>query len=123
MHDVDVVVIPLPMAFPNLIANELFQELGAKVVRKGPKIITVEVEGKHVDIYSATEQDWGINMLRWTGSAQHNIMLCIKAKTLGMRLAVSRGLERDGRVIASRTEEEIFEALGMPWVPPEEREP
>lgn len=122
VHDVDIVVIPLPLAFPNILVNELAQELGAKIIRSGPKILTVTVDGKQVDIYSASEQDWGIQLLRWTGSKDHNIKLCNRALSMGMRLAVSRGLEKDGKVIASRTEEEIFAALKMPYIPPEERE-
>jgi DNA polymerase/3'-5' exonuclease PolX len=39
-----------------------------------------------------------------------------------MKLAVSHGLEKDGKVIASRTEEDIFKALGLPWIEPTERE-
>ena len=121
VHDVDIVVIPIPMAFPNVIANELIRELGAKIIRSGPKILTVTFDGKQVDLYSASDQDWGINLLRWTGSKEHNVKLCNRALSMGMRLAVSRGLEKDGKVIAARTEEEIFAALKMPYIPPEER--
>jgi hypothetical protein len=40
----------------------------------------------------------------------------------GRQRQPSRGLEKDGKVIAARTEEEIFAALKMPYIPPEERE-
>jgi len=37
-------------------------------------------------------------------------------------LSAKQGVIKDGQVIASRTEEEIFKALDMNYVPPEDRE-
>lgn len=122
VHDVDVVLIPHALAFPAMIANKIRDELGGGVIKSGPKMLQMIVLGRQVDLYAATEETWGVNLLRWTGSKEHNIKLCTRARRMGLKLAVSRGLEKDGEIIASRTEEEIFEALGLPWMPPEERE-
>ena len=59
-------------------------------------------------------------MLICTGSAEHNIKLSKRALSMGMKLS-HKGLIKDGKVVAS-TEEEIFTALDLPYVPPEERE-
>jgi len=136
VHDVDIVLIPrtlklpegIPLVsptrvFPSLIAEKVKGELGGSVVVKaGPVAMQMRVLGIPVDFYASTEETWGVNLLRWTGSRAHNIMLCSRARRMGMRLHVSIGLVKGGRVIASRTEEEIFRALDLDWVPPEERE-
>lgn len=122
VHDIDIVVIPNILAFPGMMANKIKSHLGGAVVKAGPKILSMIVLGRQVDLYAATEETWGVNLLRWTGSKEHNIKLCSRARRMDMKLAVSRGLEKDGKVIASRTEEEIFEALELPWISPEERE-
>lgn len=81
--------------------------------------------GTHVqvDLYRATASTWGIQLLVRTGSKEHNVHFCNLALTKGMRLQYSQGLvDKDGRVVAGRTEEEVFTALGLPYIIPQERE-
>lgn len=78
-----------------------------------------------LDLYYATPDTWGTTLLVRTGSAAHNIKLVEAGKHLlpARLLKVSRGVvDTAGRVVASRTEEEIFAALGVPFVAPEDRE-
>jgi len=75
-----------------------------------------------VDIYRATPKTWGVLTLIRTGSTQHNIKLCSWAKSMGLMLSAKDGVIKDGQVIASRTEEEIFKALCLEYVAPEQRE-
>lgn len=75
-----------------------------------------------VDIYRATPQTWGTLLLIRTGSKMHNIKLCVRARELGLMLSAKSGVTHQGTVIASRTEEEIFKALQMDYVAPEQRE-
>ena len=75
---------------------------------------------KNVDLYSVTEQTWGALLLIRTESMAHNIKLSKRALSMGMKLT-HRGLVKGGKIIAS-TEKEIFEALGLSYVLPEERE-
>lgn len=108
-----------------------------RLVKEGPSIVSFVQEGRNaqtdgwvsfgpnLDLYIATPETWGITMLIRTGSAAHNIRLVERAKHMlpARKLAVSQGLvDTAGKVIASRTEEEIFAALGMAVVPPEKRE-
>lgn len=124
VHDLDIVLIPQLFAFP----DQTIMRLKARwpdlvILRKGPRLAGVTLyQGVNVDLYASEERFFGMHILRWTGSAEHNIMLARRAKTLGLKLAVSRGLMKGGAVIASKTEAEIFEALKMDYVPPEERE-
>src|SRR5262249_8617198 len=59
----------------------------------------------------------------FTGSKAHNVKLRTLAQRRGLTLN-EYGLneEASGRLVASATEEEIYQALGMAWVPPELRE-
>lgn len=129
VHDIDVIVIPkFDKPFYSLawdhIATRLKKELNMQVIRKGPSLMTLgfgEVD-LPVDIYRAQPGTWGVLLLIRTGSTQHNIMLCSKAQQMGMKLSAKEGVIKNGKVIASRTEQEIFTALDMKFVPPEERE-
>ena len=99
---------------------------GYRQTKDGEHIATFTREGTpSLDLYYATPDTWGITMLVRTGSAAHNIKLTqVARRMLPVRqLKVSRGIvDTADRVIASRTEEEIFAALGTPFVRPEDRE-
>jgi DNA polymerase (family X) len=98
-------------------------------VREGERIASYAIPGRVVeipiDIYYATPETWGITLLVRTGSAGHNIKLAEigNHRLPTRRLSVARGiLNTAGAVVASRTEEECFAALGLAYVPPAQRE-
>jgi len=76
--------------------------------------------GEQIDLYFATPETWGTLVLIRTGSAEHNIKLSMIAQKEGLKLS-HNGLTRKGKVIAT-VEKELFEALDLPYVEPEERE-
>jgi len=125
INDIDFVVIPKAQKdlFWNAIAKRL-QHIGLKKQKHGPKLMTYyhPRENFAVDIYRATHETWGILTLIRTGSKEHNVKLCNRALSLGLKLSAADGVLKDGQVIASGTEEAIFKALGMGYVPPERRE-
>lgn len=123
VHDLDIVVIPKPFAWHGMIVNSLIKDLGAEIVRNGDLIKQLQIEGIPVDLIHATDLNWGIRTLRWTGSKDHNILLAKRAKRFGMKLKVSEGLiTKDGKHCFSASEEDIFKALRMDFVKPEDRE-
>jgi len=77
--------------------------------------------GLQVDLRVVPEASFGAALLYFSGSKQHNIELRKIAIDKGWSLN-EYGLTKGERVIASRTEEDIYRALGMAWVPPELRE-
>ena len=118
VHDIDIV----------LIADDLecvYKELaGLGELRKdGQKIKCLEYKDVSVDLYFATPQTWATLLLIRTGSMEHNIRLCARAKTLGMHLAASGdGLfDQEGVRIAGDTEDSIFHELGLPYKEPQYR--
>lgn len=74
------------------------------------------------DLFSPKPPNFGSLLLCRTGSKDHNIWLVQKAWPHGCRWLPYEGVHRDGRIIASETEEEIFTALGLAFIPPEKRE-
>ena len=118
VHDIDIVLIAGDM-------EGIHKELtGLGELRKdGPKIKCLEYKDVSVDLYFATPQTWATLLLIRTGSKEHNIRLCARAKTLGMHLAASGdGLfDNEGIRIAGDTEESIFQELGLPYKEPQYR--
>ena len=125
--DIDIVLIPQAWMW-NTIVQTLKTNWLAQVVEAGQELARLKVptgatsEPVQVDIYRARPETWGVLLLIRTGSMQHNIKLCSLARQKGMMLSAAKGVIKDGKVIASRTEEEIFKALEMDFVEPEKRE-
>jgi DNA polymerase (family X) len=83
----------------------------------------VGVEGIQVDVRALPTESIGAALQYFTGSKEHNVTLRTRAVKLGLTLnEYSLARESDGEVVASTTEEQIYEALGLAWIPPEMRE-
>lgn len=119
VKDIDIVLIPSDLW--NL--RQEIMKLG-QVRMAGSKIMQVMMGSTQVDLYFAQPETWATLLLIRTGSAQNNIRLASRAKEMGWHLAASGdGLfDNNGRRIAGDTEESIFNALGLPFQPPERRE-
>ena len=78
-------------------------------------------EGVQLDVRVVMPESFGSAWLHLTGSRQHNIALRRLARQRGMLLS-EYALSRFGRRIAGLTEESIFQALGLPWTDPRQRE-
>ncbi len=74
-----------------------------------------------VDLRVVPEESFGAAWQYFTGSKEHNIRLRELAIKRGWSLN-EYGLTEGQRVVASATEEQIYSALGLPWIPPELRE-
>jgi DNA polymerase (family 10) len=77
--------------------------------------------GMQVDLRVVAQQSYGAALHYFTGSKAHNIAIRRIAQQLGLKVneyGVFRGEER----IAGDTEESVFGAVGLPFIPPELRE-
>ncbi len=93
-----------------------------KVWGKGTTKASVRMkEGFDMDIRVLEPRSYGAALQYFTGSKEHNVSLRRIAIDKGMKLS-EYGLFRGPRMIAGKTEEEIYRALGMPMMPPELRE-
>ena len=77
--------------------------------------------GPDLAVHLANEKHYGAALLLATGSKEHVEKLREHAAKHGMRIS-ARGLRKGGKIIASKTEEDIYEALGLNFIAPELRE-
>ncbi|MCM8801601.1 MAG: DNA polymerase/3'-5' exonuclease PolX [Candidatus Omnitrophica bacterium] len=93
-----------------------------KVWGKGNTKSSVRLkEGFDMDIRVLPKDSYGAALQYFTGSKEHNIGLRKIAMEKGLKLS-EYGLFKSARLIAGQTEEEIYQKLGMDWIPPELRE-
>ncbi len=99
-------------------------EGGEKEVKAGPSV--------QVDLRVVPADSWGSALMYFTGSKDHNVRLRERAQKMGMTLNDYGLFKEDGhdvppqdrgiKPIVSKTEDEVFKALGLVYVPPELRE-
>ena len=80
-------------------------------------------EGIQVDLRVVEPASFGAALVYFTGSKQHNIRIREMAVKRGLKLneyGVFR--ESTGRRVAGATEEDVYAAIDLPWIPPELRE-
>jgi DNA polymerase (family 10) len=77
--------------------------------------------GLQVDLRVVPAKSFGAALTYFTGSKAHNVHLRRLAQARGLLLN-EYGLFRGKAAVAGRTEEEIYRALGLSWMPPELRE-
>jgi len=107
-----------PAAFDAFTAHPLV----AEVNMRGETKETVFLKGGfQVDLRVVKPAEFGSALLYFTGSKDHNIRLRSLARERGLKVneyGVFRGEERQ----AGSTEEDVYGALGLAWIPPEIRE-
>ena len=96
-----------------------------EVLGKGPNKASIKFghEGLQVDLRALPSESYGAALQYFTGSKDHNVAIRMRAQKMGLTLseyALSR--TDNGERVAGATEEEIYEKLGLAWIPPELRE-
>ena len=93
------------------------------VLAKGPTKTMVRLKiGLDADLRVVPEESFGAALAYFTGSKDHNIEMRELAIKKGLKLNEYGLFDKNGKMIAGKTEEEIYEALGLEWIPPELRE-
>jgi DNA polymerase (family 10) len=95
-----------------------------EVLMKGPtKSSIVTHEGIQVDLRVVEEDSFGSALAYFTGSKTHNIRLREMAVRKGLKIN-EYGIfkSKSGRKIGGRNEIDVYEALDLPFIPPELRE-
>lgn len=74
-----------------------------------------------VDVFLAHPGNWGTILLIRTGSAEFSQAVMSHTLRKGMRFTEGHLENENGRPVPTRTEESVFEALGLKWVEPQDR--
>ena len=77
--------------------------------------------GIQMDLRVLPSESFGAALQYFTGSKAHNIKLRGIAKDKGLKIS-EYGVFKGEKYIAGRTEEEVYRAIGLVWIPPEMRE-
>lgn len=87
------------------------------------KASVVTRDDLQVDLRVVSPDEWGAALQYFTGSKEHNIQLRTLAEGQGLKVNEYGVFRVDsGERVAGRSEEEVYRALGMEWMPPEMRE-
>ncbi len=80
-------------------------------------------DGLQVDVRALAPESFGAALQYFTGSKDHNVAIRTRAVKMGFKLS-EYGLFRvdNDAKVAGSTEAGVYEALGLPWIPPELRE-
>jgi DNA polymerase (family 10) len=99
---------------------ELVAELALVAEASKPEVLLDDVKSSGLKIHVTDRKHFGATLLNATGSAEHLEQLRSLAGRKGMKLQTD-GLRKGRRLVAAK-EEEIYEALGLPFIEPELRE-
>jgi DNA polymerase (family 10) len=123
--DLDIVVLAAPKARKSIVSAFTRMPGASRTLAAGESKASILMKDPtiQVDIRLVSAHELGAAMLYFTGSKEHNIHLRIMAREKGWKIneyglfdAVS------GKRLAGSTEEEMYQALGLPYIPPELRE-
>jgi len=76
--------------------------------------------GFDIDLRVVPEKSYGSALQYFTGSKEHNIVTRKIAIEKGLKLN-EYGVFQGKKMIAGKTEEEVYNAIGLSWIPPEMR--
>ncbi len=95
----------------------------AEVILSGETKTSVRLHnGLQVDLRVLEPARWGAALQYFTGSQAHNVRVREIAQKRDLSLSEYGFKRADGSEILCRTEAEVYETVGLPWIPPELRE-
>jgi len=93
------------------------------VLGQGETKSSVEFDnGLRAQLWVHPPEHYGTALQYATGSKDHNVRLRELALKQGLSLSEHALTRKDGSQILAATEEEVYAAVGLPWIPPELRE-
>jgi DNA polymerase (family X) len=93
-----------------------------EVIARGPAKAFVKLAGGiDADLLVVPPESWGSALQYFTGNKEHSVALRRIAIAKSLRLN-EWGVYEGDKKIAGETEEQVYEVLGLQWIPPEMRE-
>lgn len=118
--DLDILVICEPHS--DIMDRFVRYDDAEEVIARGHTKSSVRLRcGLQVDVRVLNRESFGAALQYFTGSKDHNIAL--RKRAVERKLKISEyGVFRGKRNIASRSERDVYRAVGLPLIPPELRE-
>jgi len=96
--------------------------LAGDILAKGPTKSSIRTrQGIQVDLRVVEPESFGAALCYFTGSKAHNIRIREMGVKLGLKIN-EYGVFRGEKKIGGKTEKEVYQAVGLPYIPPELRE-
>ena len=119
VRDIDIVIELKPDNLDNL--KKSLSELG-NLTLKGKKLIRlITSDNIQVDIYIASQENYDPLLLIRTGSKEHNVKLTTRSHIFNYKLTANGLIDMKTGSIIATSEQDIFKALKMNYVEPENR--
>lgn len=95
-----------------------------RTIAKGKtKCAVIHHSGLEVDLRVVRPDQWGAALMYFTGSKEHSVVLRGIAKKEGKKINEYGIFDvKDDKLLASKTEEEMYSAIGLPYITPQLRE-
>ncbi|MDT8899129.1 DNA polymerase/3'-5' exonuclease PolX [Thermanaerothrix sp. 4228-RoL] len=94
-----------------------------RIIAQGENKASIETRnGTRLQLWCQPPEKFGSLWQYATGSKDHNVRLRGLAQKRGLSLSEHGLSDEDGHEIHFTTEEDLYHALGLPWIPPELRE-
>ena len=112
---------------PNEVMNHFlaWEHTDHSIVRGDTKTSIRGPHGIQVDMRVVEKKSFGAAWQYFTGSKEHNVRLRSRAKKLGLSIneyGVTQLNQTDGKILAGKSEKDVYKAVGLDWIPPELRE-
>ncbi|MCU0452098.1 MAG: DNA polymerase/3'-5' exonuclease PolX [Bacteroidetes bacterium] len=124
--DIDILVAARPKAAPEIRKTFTTHPLVTRVVNDGETKCTVQLgPGMLCDMRIVAPNEFPFALNYFTGSKEHNVEMRVRARKLGLSLneyAFTRLPDGPKRLPRVKEESDIYQALGLSFVPPEMRE-
>ncbi|SFN24052.1 DNA polymerase (family 10) [Nitrosospira briensis] len=98
-----------------------YDEVAEILAAGGTRASVILTCGLQVDLRVVAEESYGAALHYFTGSKSHNIAVRYIAQKRGLKIN-EYGVYRDGARIAGESEESVYRAVGLSYIPPELRE-
>ncbi|HSR12587.1 MAG TPA: DNA polymerase/3'-5' exonuclease PolX [Thermodesulfobacteriota bacterium] len=101
-----------------------FTAYSSQVIARGETKSSIRLtNGLQVDLRVLDEESYGAALHYFTGSKAHNVAIREKARAMGLKIS-EYGVFRaeDEKRLSGSREEDVFAAVGLPFIPPELRE-
>ncbi|RKY03057.1 MAG: DNA polymerase/3'-5' exonuclease PolX [Spirochaetes bacterium] len=126
LKDIDMIVVPKDSTGIDRLVEYLTtltdsDNKNEGIIAAGETKVSIRKGGIQVDFRIISRESYPTALQHFTGSKEHNTILRSRAKEMGLKMN-EYGIYRDSEKIPVSTEEEVYGALNLKYIPPEIRE-